>query len=171
MQRSSWRAMNYRLSPACPCWSTGRPHPEPDLMQTDRAVLPARHPAREIARSIAGQICLHASMAGARMATALLALSQGYSKMAVGALVAQFALTQVFLSLPAGRFADRHGLKRPVAYSVIAASLGLCLAAIWPVYPVLCVCALLCGGATGAASIALQRHVGRLASTPAQLRT
>ncbi len=140
-------------------------------MQADRADPPAPHLGWEIARSIAGQICLHAAMAGARLATALLALSQGYSKAAVGALVAQFALMQVFLSLPAGRFADRHGLKRPVTCSVIAATVGLCLAATWPIYPVLCLCALLCGGATGAAAIALQRHVGRLAKTPAQLRT
>lgn len=110
-------------------------------------------------------------MAGARLATALLALSQGYSNAAVGALVAQFALMQVFLSLPAGRFADRHGLKRPVTCSVIAATTGLCLAAAWPIYPVLCLSALLCGGATGTAAIALQRHVGRLARSPAQLRT
>ncbi|CAN7718986.1 MFS transporter [Variovorax paradoxus] len=125
----------------------------------------------QIARSIAGQVCLHAAMAGARLTTALLALSQGYSKTAVGALVAQFALMQVFLALPAGRFADRNGLKRPITYSVIAAITGLCLAAAWPTYPVLCLCALLCGGATGAAAIALQRHVGRLAQTPAQRRT
>lgn len=65
-------------------------------------------------------------MAGARLATVLLALSQGYNNAAVGALVAQFALMQVFLSLPAGRFADRHGLKRPIAFSVIATTTGLC---------------------------------------------
>jgi MFS family permease len=140
-------------------------------MRANRADPPAVHLGWEIARSIAGQICLHAAMAGARLATALLALSQGYSKAAVGALVAQFALMQIFLSLPAGRFADRHGLKRPVALSAIAATAGLGLAAAWPIYPVLCLCALLCGGATGAGAIALQRHVGRLANTPGQLRT
>ena len=46
-------------------------------------------------------------MAGMRMATPLLALKQGFSAMAVGALLALFALTQVFLALPAGRYADR----------------------------------------------------------------
>jgi MFS family permease len=29
-------------------------------------------------------------------------------------LVALFAATQIFLSLPAGRFADRRGLKKPL---------------------------------------------------------
>ncbi len=125
---------------------------------------------RELAQLIAGQVFIHAAMAGTRMAAPLLALRQGYSPLAVGLLLALFALTQVFLSLPAGRYADRHGLKRPVAWSVGAATLGGMLAVAWPVFPVLCVSALLVGGATGAAVIALQRHVGRAAQSPTQLK-
>ena len=124
----------------------------------------------ELARLITGQVFLHASMAGMRMAAPLLALRQGYSAVAVGVLLALFALTQVFLSLPAGRYADRHGLKRPVGWSVVAATLGAALAVAWPVFPVLCLSAMLTGGATGAAVIALQRHVGRAAGGPTQLK-
>jgi MFS family permease len=125
---------------------------------------------RELARLILAQICLHACMAGTRLAAPLLALKQGYSPAAVGLLLALFALTQVFLALPAGRFADRNGLKRPVRYSVLAAVTGAGAAVAFPVFPVLCLSALLTGGATGAAVIALQRHVGRAASGPVQLR-
>lgn len=124
----------------------------------------------ELARLILAQICLHACMAGTRMAAPLLALREGYSPAAVGVLLALFALTQVFLALPAGRFADRHGLKRPIGYSVIAAMLGAGLAVAFPVFPVLCLAALLTGGATGAAVISLQRHVGRAAAGALQLR-
>jgi MFS family permease len=125
---------------------------------------------RALARLIAGHVFLHACMAGTRMAAPLLALRQGQSEAAVGVLLALFALTQVFLALPAGRYADRHGLKRPVGFSVIAATLGAGLAVAFPIFPVLCLSALLTGGATGAASIALQRHVGRAAETPTQLK-
>jgi MFS family permease len=125
---------------------------------------------RELARLITGQVFVHASMAGMRMASPLLALREGYSELAVGVLLSLYALTQVFLSLPAGRFADRHGLKRPVGFSVTAAALGAALAVIWPVFPVLCLAALLTGGATGTTSIALQRHVGRAAAGPTQLK-
>lgn len=104
------------------------------------------------------------------MAAPLLALREGYGEAAVGVLLALFALTQVFLALPAGRYADRHGLKRPVAWSVGAACLGGGLAVAFPVYPVLCLSALLTGGATGAAVIALQRHVGRAAHGSTQLK-
>lgn len=125
---------------------------------------------RELARLITGHVFLHACMAGMRMAAPLLALREGYGEAAVGVLLALYALTQVFLALPAGRYADRHGLKRPVALSVSAAAVGAGLAVAFPVYPVLCLSALLTGGATGAAVIALQRHVGRAAQTPTQLK-
>jgi MFS family permease len=109
-------------------------------------------------------------MAGMRMAAPLLALREGFSALAVGFLLALFALTQVFLALPAGRYADRHGLKRPVAWAVLAASSGGVLALSFPVFPVLCLSALLTGGATGVASIALQRHVGRAAQNATELK-
>jgi MFS family permease len=123
-----------------------------------------------LVRLIAGHVFLHACMAGMRMAAPLQALREGYSAAAVGVLLALFALTQVFLALPAGRFADRHGLRKPVGCSVVVAAVGAGLAVAFPVFPVLCLSALATGGATGAASIALQRHVGRAAQNPTQLK-
>ncbi|RYZ06584.1 MAG: MFS transporter [Comamonadaceae bacterium] len=124
----------------------------------------------ELLRLILAQVCLHAAMTGTRLAAPLLALQQGYSAAAVGVMLALFALTQVFLALPAGRFADRRGLRAPLTIAVVAATTGAALAAAFPVFPVLCVAALLTGGATGIAVIALQRHVGRAASNPTQLK-
>jgi hypothetical protein len=60
--------------------------------------------SRELVRLITGHVFLHACMAGMRMASPLLALREGYSEAAVGVLLALYALTQVFLALPAGRF-------------------------------------------------------------------
>ena len=130
----------------------------------------ASGPNPSLGRLIASHIFLHACMAGMRMAAPLLALRQGHSEAAVGVLLALFALTQVFLALPAGRYADRHGLRRPIGLSVLTAMAGAGLAVAFPVFPVLCLSALLTGGATGAASIALQRHVGRAAENATQLR-
>jgi predicted MFS family arabinose efflux permease len=123
-----------------------------------------------LARLITGQVCLHACMSGMRLASPLLALREGYSPLAVGFLLALFALMQVFLALPAGRYVDRHGLKRPMAWSVGIAFLGAGLAAAFPIFPVLCLSALMTGGATGVASLALQRHVGRAAQGAAELK-
>lgn len=124
----------------------------------------------ELARLIAAQVCLHATMAGIRLAAPLLMLQQGHGAASVGVLIALFALTQVFLALPAGRYVDRHGLKRPMALAVTAAFVGALLPLLWPAFPATCVSALLTGGATGATVIALQRHVGRAAQGTAQLR-
>ena len=126
-----------------------------------------KHP---LPRLIAGQVFLHACMAGMRMAIPLLALKQGFSAMAVGALLALFAVTQVFLALPAGRYADRKGLKKPLLISVIVSSVGAGLSVLWPIFPVMCISALATGGATGMAVISLQRHVGRMAKDPAELK-
>jgi MFS family permease len=138
---------------------------------TSAGVIP-EHSARrsELARLVSAQVCLHATMAGMRMATPLLALRAGYSTLAVGLLLALFSLTQVFLALPAGRYADRHGLVRPVGFAVIAAISGPTLAVLFPVVPVLCASALLTGGAAGIVVIALQRHVGRAAADATELK-
>jgi MFS family permease len=125
---------------------------------------------KELSKLIAAQICLHACMAGMRMAAPLLALREGYSPAAVGVLLALFALTQVFLALPAGRFTDKHGLRKPVQLSVLAASTGAGLAVAFPIFPILCLSALMTGGATGVMVIALQRFVGRSAEGSTELK-
>jgi MFS family permease len=124
----------------------------------------------DLARLIAAQICLHACMTGFRLAAPLMALREGFSPAAVGVLLALFALAPVFMALPAGRYADRRGLRKPVAISVGVATAGAALAVAFPVFIVLCLTALTCGAATGLAMIALQRHVGRLANGPTELR-
>ena len=117
---------------------------------------------RQLARLIASQICLHSCMTGLRLAAPLMALRLGYGAAQVGVMLAFFSLSQIFLALPAGRFADRHGMKPLIAGGVAMASLGAGLAVFFPIYPVLCLAALLTGGCTGITTIALQRHVGRM---------
>ena len=121
-------------------------------------------------RLIAGHIFLHSSMVAMRMATPLLALRMGNSAWHVGLLLALFSLSQVFLSLPAGRYADRNGLQRPMRLSVLSAMVGATLSLLFPVFEVMCVSALCMGAASGIASVALQRHVGRAARDSAELR-
>lgn len=124
----------------------------------------------QLARLIGGHVCLHGSMAGLRMASPLWALQQGYSTMAVGFLLALYSLSSVFLALPAGRYADRHGLRRPVGLGVAVAMVGTALAVVFPSYAVLCVAALCMGGATGISVIALQRFVGQSVTGAAEMR-
>lgn len=121
-------------------------------------------------RLVSAQVCVHACMTGFRMAAPLMALREGESAAAAGVLLALFALSQVFLSLPAGRYVDRHGLHRPMALAVAIAVSGGMAATAWPTYGVLCATALTCGAASGLALIALQRQVGLLARDATELR-
>ena len=126
---------------------------------------------RELTRLVLAQVCVHSAMTGSRLVAPLLALKLGYSPVEVGVLLALFALSPVFLALPAGRLADRHGLHLPLALAVGTATLGAGLAAVWPVYGVLCLGGVLTGAAAGTAQIALQRHVGRSAGNATELKT
>lgn len=121
-------------------------------------------------RLIGAQVSVHACMTGVRMAAPLMALRQGYGPVAVGVLIALFALAQVFLALPDGRYAQRHGLHRPMRLAAWVATPATLLAVAWPTFGVLCATALACGAATGLAMITLQRHVGLMAQGPAELR-
>jgi MFS family permease len=121
-------------------------------------------------RLIAGQICLHSAMAGLRLAGPLWLLSNGQSPAVAGLLVGLFALSSLFVALPAGRYADQHGLKKPFAICVAIAVSGALLPVVFPHFLSLAVAALLMGGATSSAVIALQRHVGRSAHGAIELK-
>jgi MFS family permease len=125
---------------------------------------------RDLARLIAALILFHGSMTGTRLAASLIALRDGYSPAAVGILLALFALAQIFLALPAGRFADRHGLKRPIKSCVLIGAAGVGSAAVLPIFAVLCFAALMTGAAAVTVVIAIQRHAGRAISGVVQLK-
>ena len=119
---------------------------------------------------IGGQVCLHACMTGTRMAAPLLALKQGHSPWAVGWLLALFAVAPIALSMLAGRMADRYGYHRPVRLGVMMSVTGACVAVLLQDYWALCVAALLTGGGTCFALVAIQRTAGRFAHTSHELK-
>lgn len=123
-----------------------------------------------IGRLTVAQVCIHSSLTGMRIACPLWVLGQGHGTATAGSVVALFALIQIFLLLPVGRYADRHGLKRPMRWSVAAITCGVGLAALWPTLPLVCIAALLCGAGAGAANLVLQRHVGRASASPEEMR-
>jgi MFS family permease len=128
------------------------------------------HVSAIIGPAILGQVCVHAAMAGMRMAAPLWALESGHGKAVAGFLVALFAIAQIVLCLPAGRFADSHGLRRPMALSILLAVPGIATAAAWPGIVGFATAALLSGAAVAVVTITVQRHVGRAAQSAADLR-
>lgn len=129
---------------------------------------------------IGGQVCLHSSMAGARMAAPLWALREGWSPWAAGLLLALFAVAPIIGALSAGRMVDRHGYHRPVRRAVVFSTAGAVLAALgtWSSLPwppllrmvLLAAGAVLAGAGANLGLIAIQRTAGRLAADGTALK-
>lgn len=131
----------------------------------DAAPAPERGPGW-LAALIAGQVGLHAAMAGLRMAAPLQALRDGFSPWAVGLLLALFAAAPVALALHSGRLADRHGYHRPVyiAVALEIVALAIALAADFvggtAGFVLLCVAAMLAGAGANMGMLTIQRTAG-----------
>lgn len=119
---------------------------------------------------IATLIAVHACMAVTRVAASLWVLDQGYGEWTVGVLLSLFALAPLFLSLWAGRLADRHGFHRPVGIGVLMALFGALVAlgsqSLWAIT----FSCLLSGGAISVAAVAMQREAGLMADNPSELK-
>jgi MFS family permease len=123
---------------------------------------------------IVGQIGLHATMAGVRMAAPLQALRLGYSAWSVGLLMALYAAAPVLLSLHAGRMADRQGYHRPVRIAIglslfgALLALGSTFAGAAASFPLLCLSAVFVGSGANLGLIVVQRRAGQAFSTSAE---
>ncbi len=113
---------------------------------------------------IVGQVCLHACMAGVRVAAPLQALQAGHSAWDVGVLMALFAAGPIAFALPAGRLADSHGYHRPLRLAVALGVAGGLVACLSQHYLALCLAALLTGTGANVGMITIQRSAGRLAN-------
>jgi MFS family permease len=132
--------------------------------------------SRALLALIVGQICLHACMAGLRLAAPLQALREGRAEWVVGVLLALFALAPIVLALPAGRLADRRGYHRPLKVAVTLTTLGgVCavtstLLAGLAQLTLLAGTAVLAGAGANVGLIAIQRSAGRAASSTTDLK-
>lgn len=115
---------------------------------------------------ILGQIGLHATMAGVRMAAPLQALGDGRSAMSVGVLMSLYAAAPVIVSMHAGRLADRLGFHRPVHLAAALSIGGALVAAASTLAPaparfaLLCLSAALVGSGANVGLIVVQRTAG-----------
>lgn len=124
---------------------------------------------------IVGQICLHSTMAGVRMAAPLWVLRQSHAEWAVGVLMGLFAVAPIALALQAGRLADRHGYHRPlyvaVALTVIGGAFAVLATIVAPwAFALLCLAATFTGAGANYGLIAIQRTAGRSARDATELK-
>ena len=121
---------------------------------------------RLVVALVVGQLGLHATMAGVRMAAALQVLREGHGAWTVGVLLALFAVAPVLTAWQAGRLADRHGyhplVRGAVALAMLggAAALGSTFAEGWLHLGLLSVAAMLTGTAANVGVMSIQRTAG-----------
>jgi len=111
-------------------------------------------------------VLTHAAFAGARVGTALFALSLGASTFEVGVIGALFAALPMFFSVKAGRAIDRVGVRPPFLVGTALTAAGTALAYVWPVLPSLYVVATLVGSGLVVVHIAASNAVGALGAPP-----
>jgi MFS family permease len=112
---------------------------------------------------VATLVALHGCMASTRVAASLAVLHQGHGEWVVGALMSLYAVAPIVLSLWAGRVADRHGFRTPVAWGVSLAFVGTLLPVLAQQIWAFALSGLLTGGALSVAAVAIQREAGRMA--------
>jgi MFS family permease len=78
---------------------------------------------RLVAALVVGQLGLHSTMAGLRLAASLQVLREGHGAWTVGVLLALFAAAPVATAWKAGRLADRHGY-HPMVHGAVALALA-----------------------------------------------
>jgi MFS family permease len=130
---------------------------------------------RVLVALIVGQICLHSSMAGVRMAAPLQALREGHAAWVVGVLMGLFAAAPIVLALQAGRLADRRGYHHPmrIAVALTVGGAAVALASTWLpawTFGMACVAATLVGAGANVGLIAIQRTAGRTAADATDLK-
>ncbi|GAB3101673.1 MFS transporter [Pseudomaricurvus hydrocarbonicus] len=107
-------------------------------------------------------------MSGMRVGIPLLALSENYSKLSLGFVVASFAILPAILALKFGRMTDRLGYHLPSFLSATMALTGTLLLVLSQDLWAMIIAASFCGAGSGFGMIAIQRTASRLTSSSAE---
>ncbi len=105
-------------------------------------------------------LLIHYALTGGRVAVMLGALDLGVSRLAVGALIACFALLPMFLAVSAGRRIDKRGSYKAMWLAALACALGTLLPWIWMHWIALAIAAVAIGLGHMGMQIAVQGLLG-----------
>ena len=119
---------------------------------------------------IALGIANHLVLTGSRVTVSLSALASGASPATVGALMALYALLPMFLAIPAGRFADRMGVRRPMLAGSCGLAAGMTLAWLVPGEGILFLTAAITGVSFMAFQVAAQYATGEMGGRERRVR-
>ncbi len=104
----------------------------------------------------------HVGFVGSRITVSLSAISQGASPLAIGVLMALYAVIPMLLAVQAGRLVDRVGAFRPIAIAGAVVAAGMLLPLVSHELPMLFISAAVVGTAFMMQHIALNHVIGNL---------
>jgi MFS family permease len=119
---------------------------------------------------IALGVANHLVLTGSRVAVSLNALALGENAATVGGLMALFALFPMFLAIPAGRLADRIGVRGPMLAGSIGTAAGVLVVTLLPGLPALFATAMLTGVSFMLFQVAAQYATGEMGGVAARSR-
>jgi MFS family permease len=119
---------------------------------------------------IALGIANHLVLTGSRVAVSLDALARGASAATVGGLMAFFALLPMFFAIPAGRLADRVGVRGPMLVGSIGMLTGAAIVTLFPGLPSLFASAMVSGVSFMLFQVAAQYATGEMGGRAARTR-
>jgi MFS family permease len=112
----------------------------------------------------------HVVLTGLRVTVSLDALALGANAATVGGLLALFGLLPMFFAIPAGRLADRVGVRGPMLVGSIGMAFGPLIATLVPGLPSLFIAAMLSGVSFMAFQVAAQYATGEMGGPAARTR-
>jgi MFS family permease len=115
-------------------------------------------------------ICNHMVLTGSRVAVSLDALALGASAATVGGLLALFALLPMCFAIPAGRLADRVGVRGPMLAGSVGMASAVIIATLAHGLPALFFTAVLSGVSFMAFQVATQYATGEMGGPGARTR-
>jgi len=128
-----------------------------------RKILPLKPPhLKPLAFFVLLTVLSHVGFVGARITVSLAAIKQGASPLAIGVLMALYAVIPMLLAVQAGRLVDRVGAFRPIAVAGGIMVAGMLLPFAAQGLPVLFVSAAVVGTAFMMQHIALNHVIGSL---------
>lgn len=125
----------------------------------------ARQPLDPIYLLTAIVVLVHVSFGGSRVLLPLYALALEGTPLVIGLVISVYALAPMFVSVKAGRMADRVGHRLPMFYGVLGLIGGLLVPVVWPGLPALFLSAAIVGGGFAYFNVAAQALAGAM-STP-----
>jgi MFS family permease len=124
--------------------------------------LKARTPLDPIFLLTAIVVLVHVSFGGSRVLLSLYALTLGGTPLIIGLVISVYALAPMFVSVKAGRMADRIGHRIPMFYGVLGLIVGLTIPAVWRGLPALFLSAAIVGGSFAFFNVAAQALAGAM---------